>query len=138
MSCEVEETTRKKTEEVLALDLSFLEQRLSSKLKWSDSKIKNTIRRYKNFLILRYKYPEPLGPTEDIDEVWHAHILHTTEYFRDCKAIFGYYIHHNPFNEVGNKEAEAGMDKIYYRTSELYIQEFQEPYSLNLDISTFW
>lgn len=32
-----------------------------------------------------------------LDDVWHAYILHTKEYFRMSKVLFGVeYLHHNP------------------------------------------
>ncbi len=35
-------------------------------------------------------------PTLDVDKVWHAHILHTEKYARDCDSYFGYFFHHTP------------------------------------------
>ena len=34
------------------------------------------------------------------DLFWHLHILDTRQYIEDCKNIFGYYLHHNPFTEL--------------------------------------
>lgn len=32
----------------------------------------------------------------DVDEVWHAHILHTQTYAEDCEDYFGHFLHHLP------------------------------------------
>ncbi len=34
----------------------------------------------------------------DMDEIWHAHILHTREYAEDCVRYFGYFLHHQPLS----------------------------------------
>jgi hypothetical protein len=121
------------------LNFDYLEKRLVEKLEWSENFAKEAARRYKNFLIMLYKYPKQVWPPpSDIDEVWHAHILHTKEYFRDCEEIFGRYIHHAPFQKKGNPEADAKMRDFHYSACELYTKEFQEPYSLNLEIESFW
>lgn len=119
-------------------DLEYLEKKLIDTQKWSLETAKEAIRRYKNFLILLLKYPDQiLAPTPDIDEVWHTHILFTREYFRDCQKIFGDYLHHAPSRNSGPEEQYA-MEEAQLRTSNLYIQEFDEPYFLELNVSAFW
>ncbi len=41
-----------------------------------------------------------LTPTPDVDEVWHAHLLHTKDYLRDCMRVFGRFLHHEPSEHV--------------------------------------
>jgi large subunit ribosomal protein L40e/small subunit ribosomal protein S27Ae/ubiquitin C len=57
---------------------------------------------YKKFLAIRAALPgldTDLSPTDDIDAVWHAHILDTVSYHRCCGALVGAgnLIHHNPY-----------------------------------------
>ncbi len=53
---------------------------------------------YRRFLQLVATYPDlPLSPTARADIVWHSHILFTQRYQRDCKAMFGRFLHHRPF-----------------------------------------
>lgn len=126
-------------EKIQALDLSYLEERIIKEGKISRENVGNAIRRYKNFLSLMIKYPgQTIVPTEDIDEVWHNHILHTKEYTRDCEAIFKSYKHHSPFHDHEDESAREEMNQKYYKTAELYIKEFQESYALDLDVATFW
>lgn len=48
-------------------------------------------------------------PSKDVDEVWHAHILFTKQYHRDCDDYFGFYFHHVPFEPSDGKSATCGM-----------------------------
>ncbi|MBP7075217.1 MAG: glycine-rich domain-containing protein-like [Rhabdochlamydiaceae bacterium] len=119
------------------LDLEYLEKRLTDRYKWPSENASEAVRRYKNFLLLLLKYPnEVLAPTPDIDEAWHNHILFTREYMRDCQAIFGNYLHHAPSRN--SPEEKKVMLEAQSRSSDLYIQEFNEPYLLELDIAAFW
>jgi hypothetical protein len=118
------------------LDLGYLEKRLRDKLQWSEDVAKEAVRRYKNFLLLLLKYPDRvLAPALDIDEAWHHHILFTREYFNDCQAIFGGYLHHSPSQ---HSEERQEMEEAQSRTSDLYIEAFNEPYFLELNVSAFW
>lgn len=120
------------------LDLRFLEERLTDLKEWQEVDAQETVRRYKNFLILLTKHPDQvLAPANDIDEAWHEHILHTVEYTRACLDIFGEYLHHTPARP-SRPEEKALMEEARDLTSVLYQKEFGEPYIFELDISSFW
>lgn len=52
-------------------------------------------------------------PSEDVDQIWHAHILHTVLYAEFCENVAGKFIHHNPFgDEVGDIERKASVLKL--------------------------
>jgi hypothetical protein len=120
------------------LDLEYLVKRLVDRDQWTQNDAKEAVRRYKNFLILICKYPQAVvAPAPDIDEVWHTHILFTREYTRDCKAIFGNYLHHAPSQNSGPEETRR-MEEAQSRAADLYHKEFNELYFLELDISSFW
>jgi hypothetical protein len=126
-------------ESIQNLDLRYLGDRLIDKENWTHEMAQNAVRRYKNFLTLIARYPDLYCvPCLDIDEVWHAHILHTEEYMRDCDLLFGRYLHHRPFRERGDQKAMAEMQNGFYQTAELYRKEFGEFYSLDMDIGEFW
>ena len=38
------------------------------------------------------------SPGRDADVVWHAHILFTRQYARDCQNYCGHFVHHNPLD----------------------------------------
>lgn len=108
-------------------EFPYLVKRLVQENEWTEEEAKEAIRKYKNFLVLRYKYPKTsLVPTKEIDEVWHAHILHTKEYTKDCQRFFGKYLHHNPAS--GASEEKKRLKKSYENTTKLYWEEFKEPY----------
>lgn len=57
---------------------------------------------YKKFLAIRAALPRLdclLSPTDDIDAVWHAHILDTASYMHCCSMLLGQgkLIHHDPY-----------------------------------------
>lgn len=102
-------------------DLDPIVNRLVNTYKWSRAEAKEAIDQYRNYLFLRKKYSEQdLPPSQDIDEVWHAHILHSKEYTDFCKLVFGDYLHHNP----GQEEGEYFQKKFETQTQELYKKEF--------------
>ena len=58
-------------------------------------------RAYRRFLLICKQNPKiSVRPTILVDEMWHAHILHTPEYHRDCTDFFGYYLHHRPIRDA--------------------------------------
>ncbi len=127
-----------KESSILNLDLSFVQQRLLDREQWDQEDVIEAIRRYKNFLILIYKYPDHLlAPASDIDEVWHNHILFTREYSKACEHIFGGYLHHTPAQSSNTEEKDL-MKNAQQHTAELYVKEFNEPYFLEIDVSSFW
>ncbi len=122
-----------------SLDLSYLSERLVNKHQWELKDAEDSVRRYKNCLILLVKYPgTAFIPTPDIDEVWHAHILHTKEYLRDSKEIFGRFLHHDPVTTKTTDERKQEMNHNYIKLAQLYEREFHELYPQYLDFSTFY
>ena len=85
------------------------------------------VKQYKRFLNLKIKYPElNLVPTDDIDMIWHSHILDTEQYAKDCANLFGKFLHHNPFfGEFGN-ETQEEMGIMFKETSDMWLHEYGE------------
>lgn len=81
------------------LDLSSVRERVHVQHpEVSLSKLDALEEEYRGFLFINWKYSEEKHiPSMGIDEFWHAHILHTRDYMRDCQEIFGYYFHHDIF-----------------------------------------
>ncbi len=88
---------------IKALDLTVLRKRLMKpKAKggcgWDLKTALKYENQYRGFLFVSWKYSGGGHiPTKNIDEYWHAHILHTKKYMKDCDHVFGRYLHHNPF-----------------------------------------
>lgn len=102
------------------LDLTKIKLRLIRMLNWTESKTDTIIHEYKCFLELMRLYPEKLfAPSQDVDEVWHAHILHTMLYAKQCQEVFGRFIHHNP-SDPTDAATETNKDAINYSSTLSY------------------
>jgi len=107
------------------LDLARLRQKIAEKKAWAEERIAQAETEYARFLYLLAKYPvEIVIPwSEDLDEFWHQHILDTIQYARDCQAVFGRFIHHDPYIESDPAKYKSAWTK----TQELYAEEFWSP-----------
>ena len=94
----------------------------------SEDEVSRAIHQYRRFLSLKIRYPGVnLVPTDDIDLIWHAHILDTGNYASDCQRLFGSFLHHEPyFGELG-EETKDDMEEMFTVTSHLWKNEFGEP-----------
>ncbi len=110
------------------LDLRSVVKRLITVEQWSEEDALAVVKQYRNYLFLRKKYPKwLLPPSKDIDEAWHAHILHTRDYRDFCRLIFSdteeQFLDHNPAVDEQNSE---DYDKLFEQTQQLYKEEFGE------------
>ena len=64
-----------------------------------------------------------LPPSYEIDEVWHAHILHTKEYMDFCLELFGKYLHHQP-HLSSEASSMKELEQLFEKTQDLYNHEF--------------
>lgn len=92
---------------------------------WCRRQALQAIGRYKTFLFVCYLYPQiQLVPTQEIDCVWHAHLLHTRLYRQDCQRLFGYFIDHEPDSAFeGEAEGQNGDEAFIYTQSLLALFE---------------
>jgi hypothetical protein len=51
---------------------------------------------YKEFLLACVRSNSLPVPNENVDAIWHSHILFTKDYFEFCHQLCGHYIHHIP------------------------------------------
>lgn len=83
-------------------------------------------REYKRFMALTLMYPGKLIPiSEQVDEMWHAHILFTHNYRKMGETLAGGYIHHIP--AATQQECEALLPHYFANTLPLYEQHFGPP-----------
>lgn len=61
--------------------------------------------------------------SELVDPFWHAHILHTLDYFAFCEQVVGGYMHHQPLNHENGEEVSK-MRVLYEYTEECYNKFF--------------
>jgi hypothetical protein len=106
-----------------ALDLSIVAADLmhsENGYRWTRRQAFLAIDRYKAFLFVSYLYPEVLlVPTQEIDRVWHCHILHTRKYRQDCEMLFGCFIDHEPESETWDEGSSEDLDAAFAQTQAL-------------------
>ena len=66
----------------------------------------------------------PLTPSDQVDQVWHLHLIYTRSYWEDfCGATLGKMVHHGP-TKGGGSEAAKYQD-WYEMTKQLYETVFR-------------
>lgn len=83
-------------EQIEAYQLPALVDRLEKKLNLTRAAAQQLFEDTKKFLYLAALHVEPVAPSAEIDEGWHAFILFTREYEQFCKQYFGFFVHHAP------------------------------------------
>ncbi|WP_196888672.1 glycine-rich domain-containing protein [Aureivirga sp. CE67] len=78
---------------------------------------------YKKFIFLVCISDFHLAPSDEVDQVWHLHLLYTYSYWTEmCKEILKREIHHGPTK--GKNEKEHFTD-LYEETKERYREVFK-------------
>ncbi len=107
------------------LDFRMLKRKLSEERKWTFEFCDEVEALYRKFLALNARYPDrKICPTGPIDEFWHAHIVDTRAYMRDCDAIFGQYLHHFPYFGMRGAEDRAALEDTFRGSVELFVRHF--------------
>jgi hypothetical protein len=116
---------------IAALDLDRIKTKLchvESGEGWSRARADAVEVEYKRFLFLMKAYPtEQTVPSVEIDTFWHYHILDTVKYAADCKAAFGYFLHHDPAVGLAGESEAAERSRRAERMDELYAATFGAP-----------
>ena len=107
------------------LDFTLLKRKLTEECAWTSEYCDDVESLYRQFLALNARYPDrKICPTGPVDEFWHAHILDTRAYERDCWIIFGKYLHHFPYFGMRGPEDHAALQKNFRESRELFIRHF--------------
>jgi hypothetical protein len=106
-----------------ASSLTFSD-RLARENAWTLEYALSCVQEYKKFMFLLCIADHPLTPSDEVDQVWHLHLLYTQSYWNDfCGGILGKQIHHGP-----TKGGSAEQDKFtnwYEKTMQLYTAVFE-------------
>ena len=71
--------------------------RLARENGWSQAHAEAVFREYKRFLFLAAHSPQPVTPSQDVDQAWHLHLLYSRHYWDVlCGQILGRPLHHGP------------------------------------------
>ena len=140
LSTQLEKTVQTKTTDrpvdqaiaaIKALDLDPIRLRVMDKESgegWTREYAETIEQAYRAYLTMLVKHPEDaedIVVSKDVDEFWHAHILHTMKYTEDCEKVFGAYLHHNP--HVGER-TQADIERKARqaeKTRRLYAEEIE-------------
>ncbi|MWB96316.1 hypothetical protein GON26_18290 [Flavobacterium sp. GA093] len=105
------------------VSLSFTD-RLARENGWTIEYSIRTILEYKKFIFLLTIADHPLTPSDQVDQVWHLHLLYTQSYWEDfCGDILKRKIHHGP-TKGGDTEKSKFTD-WYDKTKQLYLEVFK-------------
>lgn len=98
--------------------------RLARENGWSLLYAHRCITEYKKFMFLICTNDEPFTPSDQVDQVWHLHLLYTESYWTEfCQETLNRQIHHGP-TKGGNQQKEQYTD-WYARTKERYNDVFE-------------
>lgn len=107
-----------------ASDFSFTD-RLIRENAWSLEYGLRAIMEYKRFMYLICTRQSPLTPSDQVDQVWHLHLLYTESYWNDwCKDTLQQEIHHGPTKGGSNEKAK--FNDLYSETMAYYKEQFNE------------
>ena len=92
---------------------------------WTQEQTKRAISRYIIFLTLKHLYPNVgIVPTQEIDQVWHTHILDTAKYAQECQQVFGYFLHHFPYMGMRGETDRKNWQSAFAQTKSLFAEHF--------------
>lgn len=108
------------------LSLDNIRNKLVTRIGWTPADAEKIVELYRNYLFLKKKYGKThkLPPSEEMDDVWHHHILDTENYKRDCEIIFGEYLHHYPYFGIDDKSNMDDLNGAFEETQALHKKEF--------------
>lgn len=114
---------------IYSVDLSGVLKRLIFIEGWKPKHAKLAIQQYRNYLFLKRKYrsqykEDELPPSYEVDEVWHAHILHTRDYIHFCNQVFNEYLHHSPHHGQDQNLSLKQLADLFAETQRVYVKEF--------------
>lgn len=105
-----------------SISLPFTD-RLARENGWTLEYALRTVNEYKKFMLLLCLTDHPLTPSDQVDQVWHLHLLYTQSYWVDfCKDTINKQIHHGPTK--GGVNENSKFTDWYEKTIQLYKSTF--------------
>lgn len=72
-------------------------KRLARDNGWTIEYSQRVIDEYKKFIFLAIVAGHPVTPSDQVDQVWHLHLLYTRSYWEDfCLNVLPTQLHHSP------------------------------------------
>jgi hypothetical protein len=93
--------------------------RLARENGWTIEYSIRVVHEYKKFIFMLCIADHSLTPSDQVDQVWHLHLLYTQSYWTDfCQNTLGKHIHHGPTK--GGKTQGEKYNDLYEKTLQLY------------------
>ena len=107
-----------------AIDAVYpLSGRLVRQNRWSLVYTQRTIEEYKKFVLLAMIAGHSVTPSEQVDQVWHLHLIYSYSYWEEfCPKVLGRSLHHGPTK--GGPQEELKYRDRYRKTLEAYERTF--------------
>lgn len=103
-----------------------LTRRLAMEQGWSLQQARQAVVEYRRFCFMACVADHPVTPSEEVDAVWHLHLLHTRDYWEVfCPHVLGRPLHHGP--TLGGRQEENRFYEQYAQTLRSYEQWFGGP-----------
>lgn len=100
--------------------------RLARENDWSPTYTERVIEEYRRFMFLAVVAGHPVTPSDQVDQVWHLHLLYTRSYWdRFCADVLGKRVHHGPTK--GGPEEGHKFEQWYDTTLDSYRSIFGAP-----------
>jgi hypothetical protein len=101
-------------------------RRLASHTGWTLDTARAAIKEYRRFCFVAAATSEPVTPSEEVDEVWHFHLIYTSDYWDVwCRTVLRRPFHHNPTR--GDADEDSGFCLQYATTLMRYERFFGVP-----------
>ncbi|MDZ7961327.1 MAG: TIGR04222 domain-containing membrane protein [Aulosira sp. DedQUE10] len=93
---------------------------------WTLTYAQRAIAEYKKFAFLTVVANHQVVPSDQVDQVWHAHVLLTQSYWEEfCPQVLGKKLHHHPAR--GGRTERAEFHDFYEQTITSYRYFFGSP-----------
>jgi hypothetical protein len=100
-------------------------KKLARHLHWPLDFTRAAILEYRRFCFLACVSPTPVTPSEEVDEVWHMHLVHSRDYWDIwCGEVLGRKLHHEPSS---GRPEEAGQFRAQYAQTLATYESFFGP-----------
>jgi hypothetical protein len=98
-------------------------KRLARDNNWTLDYAKRVMEEYKKFVFLALTSNHPVTPSDEIDQVWHLHLVYTENYWDNfCDKVLHQKLHHSPTK--GGREEGKKFHRWYAQTKTAYRDAF--------------
>lgn len=106
------------------VELPFLARLAREQAGWSLADARAAWFEYLRFLYLACRAGHPVTPSNEVDAVWHLHLVYTQSYWQElCPRVLGLTLHHGP-TRGGSAQARRYLAQ-YRQTLEAYRRVFR-------------